>query len=130
MNETLEIYCCGCEKDVTARLTSGKQVYSHLPELAELNFWQCPSCENFVGCHKHKPKQPLGVIATPEIKQVRMQIHRLIDPLWQGGRFSRSEIYHAISDFLGINEYHTANVVSVEQAQQIIKFVRYYFHTM
>lgn len=125
-----DIYCCACEQTVAAEKVTGRVVYPHKPELGRLNFYQCPDCKNFVGCHRHRPDQPLGVIATPVIKQLRMQIHNLIDPLWQAGRFNRSEIYREISRHLGIAEYHTAEIKSVKDAQSVIKFVRTRFNTM
>ena len=65
-----KIYCCGCGKKVSPRLTSGKEVYPHRSDLIKLPFWKCDKCGNFVGCH-HKTKNrtaTLGVIATKEIK--------------------------------------------------------------
>lgn len=78
-----EIYCCGCEKKVPARLTDGAEIYPHRHDLSGLPFWKCDTCGNFVGCH-HKTKnrtRPLGCIPTPEIKEARKRIHSLLDPL-------------------------------------------------
>ena len=68
-----KIWCCGCGKEVDARLTDGAEVYPHRRDLASLPFWKCDACGNFVGCH-HKTRErtkPLGCIPTPEIKDVR-----------------------------------------------------------
>lgn len=112
------IYCCGCQQDVTPRLTDGGEIYPHRPDLKDLPFWKCDACGNFVGCH-HKTKnrtKPLGCIPTPEIKNARQHIHRVIDPLWQSGRFRRKDLYRALSDRLGW-KYHTAEIRTMEDAR-------------
>ncbi|WP_240579404.1 HNH endonuclease [Ochrobactrum sp. A-1] len=94
-------------------------------DLAGLPFWKCDACGNFVGCH-HKTKQrtaPLGCIPTPEIKEARSHIHRILDPLWKSGRFSRRELYSKIANSLGIKEYHTAELRSVEQARDAYRAI-------
>ena len=116
-----EIYCCGCQRKVAARLTDGREVYPHRADLAGLPFWKCDACGNFVGCH-HKTKNrtyPLGCIPTPEIKNARQHIHRILDPLWQGrGNKVRDAIYARISDAVGW-PYHTAKIRSVEEARAV-----------
>ena len=119
------IYCCGCSSDVNARLTDGEEIYPHRRDLASLPFWKCDACGNFVGCH-HKTKQrtaPLGCIPTPEIKEARSHIHRILDPLWKSGRFKRRELYSIIANSLGIKEYHTAELRSVEQARDAYRAI-------
>lgn len=114
----MNIYCCQCEKDVDARLTSGKEIYPHRNDLASIPFWKCDACGNNVGCH-HKtktPTKPLGVIASPAIKNARQHLHRIIDPLWQSGLMKRKEVYRMISDRLGW-EYHTAEIRTIDQAR-------------
>ena len=112
------IFCCGCGCRVEARLTSGAEIYPHRADLADLPFWKCDKCFNFVGCH-HKTKNrtaPLGCIPTPEIKNARKKLHELIDPIWQSGKMSRRELYEAISFEVGWN-YHTAKTRSVDEAR-------------
>lgn len=104
---------------------TGAHVYPHRPDLASLPFWVCPGCGGFVGCH-HKTKdrtRPLGVIASPEVKNARKHIHALIDPLWQGGRIGRRALYQQIGEKLG-REYHTAEIRSVEEARAVWRVAR------
>jgi hypothetical protein len=118
-----EIYCCGCAADVTARLTDGREVYAHRPDLAALPFWKCDACGNAVGCH-HKtdnPTNPLGVIPTPELKEARNHIHRLIDPLWQSKRIGRKELYAKLAAAVEAKSYHTADIRSIEQARAVYR---------
>lgn len=119
------IYCCGCLSDISARLTSGREIYPRRKDLSSLPFWRCDTCKNFVGCH-HKTKdrtRPLGVIPTPAVKAARQHIHRVLDPLWESGRFRRRALYARIAQEIGIPEYHTAEIKSVEEARQVYRVV-------
>lgn len=124
VERTREIWCCGCEITVTARLTTGFSLYPHREDLAEVPFWICDVCLNFVGCH-HKTKdftRPLGCIATPEIKDARQHIHKLIDPIWKSRRIERKELYKIISRRLGY-EYHTSEIRNLDTAREIYKLI-------
>lgn len=121
----MRIYCCECKEDVEARLVTGKVIYEHRPDLYKLPFWQCPTCLNFVGCH-HKtnnPTTPLGCIPTKEIKELRKQIHSIIDPMYKFGNVSRKEIYIHLNNILGW-EYHTAKIRTVEEAHNILEILK------
>lgn len=122
-----EIHCCGCGDKVRARLTDGREIYPHRPDLCSLPFWKCDICGNFVGCH-HKTKnrtQPLGCIPTPEIKEARKHIHAILDPIWKSGKMTRNEIYKNLSVELGW-KYHTAQIRSVEEARKVYRIVQRY----
>ncbi|MDY6990680.1 MAG: zinc-finger-containing protein [Thermodesulfobacteriota bacterium] len=123
----MEIFCCGCREKVDARLADGAEIYPHRLDLYNLPFWKCDGCGNHVGCH-HKTKnetRPLGCIPTPEIKNARMEIHKIIDPLWKSGRVDRKTLYAAISEHLGWT-YHTAKIRSIDEARKVWRFVRKY----
>lgn len=122
----MKLWCCGCGKDVEPRLTDGAEIYPHRSDLSDLPFWKCDACKNFVGCH-HKTRnrtKPLGCIPTPEIKKARNRIHRLLDPIWREGRMPRRELYQAIATRIGIEEYHTAEIRTVEEAQKVYRTVK------
>lgn len=117
------IYCCNCEADVPARLTTGAEVYPRRADLASLPFWRCDGCGHWVGCH-HKTQgrtRPLGCIPSPAIKQARQHIHALIDPLWQSGAIKRSRLYGLIARRLGRKRYHTAEIRSLEEARAVYR---------
>lgn len=121
------IWCTACGKEVDARLTDGKEMYPHRPDLADLPFWVCETagCKAFVGTH-HKTKnrlKPLGFLATPEIKKWRMIIHGILDPLWKEKKAKRGELYEEIGRELG-RTYHTAEIYNVEEARQIYEIVK------
>lgn len=118
----MKIYCCECKTNIEARLTNGGEVYPHRPDLFGLPFWRCDTCNNFVGCH-HKSKdrtKPLGCIANQEMKNARMQIHSIIDPLWKDGIMTRSQVYSKLSDALG-RQYHTAELSSMKEVDIVLK---------
>lgn len=119
------IYCCGCQKEVEARLTNGKEIYLHREDLHDLPFWICDTCKNYVGCH-HKTKdriKPLGVIPTEEIRNARKHIHAIFDPLWKSRRFNRKNLYKIVSDKLGWN-YHTANIKTIKEARKVYRILK------
>ena len=123
----LGIHCVACGEKVQARLTDGSEIYPHRSDLHSLPFWKCDRCGNFVGCH-YKTKnrtRPLGCIPTPELKEARKHIHKLLDPIWQTGKMKRKEIYQKLSDELGW-KYHTANIRSVDEARQVYRIVQRY----
>ena len=124
------IYCCGCENNTDARLTTGEEIYPHREDLFSLPFWVCDSCENFVGCH-HKTKnrtEPLGCIPTKAIRDKRKHIHAVLDPMWQNlqtpkeRRKKRGHLYSKISKFIG-RPFHTGNITSFREAENILLMV-------
>jgi len=121
---TKQIYCCECGQDVFARLTDGREIYPHREDLAELPFWRCDDCGNYVGCHHktHNRTKPLGNIPTPEIRGLRQDIHNILDPLWKDGPLQRGEVYDKISAALG-RKYHTAGIRSVAEARTVFRVV-------
>lgn len=121
----MKIYCVQCKTEINARLTNGKKIYPHRPDLFSLPFWKCDTCGNFVGCHyKSKDKtKPLGNIPTKELRSARGHIHQILDPLWKNGDFSRGKLYALISEELGYS-YHTAEIKSIEDARIVYKTIR------
>jgi hypothetical protein len=118
---TCKIHCCECNAKVAARLTNGREMYPHRTDLASLPFWVCDACHNFVGCH-HKTAnrtKPLGCIPTVELKKLRQEIHRAIDPLWKSKMISRNRLYARLSKILG-RQYHTADIRTVNEAKLIL----------
>ena len=127
----MKIYCTGCETDIDARLTSGKERYPHRQDLYELPFWKCDTCGGYVGCH-HKtsqPTKPLGVIATPEILNARKKIHALLDPLWKSKKIKRGQAYAYVTNrmakLLGepTYQYHNGEIRTIEEARQVYAIV-------
>ena len=119
--QTRSIFCCQCGGDVVARLTNQMEVYGH-SGYGKRDFWICDSCENYVGCHP-STVEPLGVIATAEVRLARKEIHSKLDRLWQNGRATRPRVYAMLSEEIG-KPYHTAEVTSVEEAKRVLEAVK------
>ena len=122
----MNLYCCGCQSDINARLTNGVEIYPYRPDLGDLPFWKCDACNNYVGCH-HKSRdhtKPLGCIPTKEIRDVRQHIHQILDPIWKSGRMTRGKIYEKLAKVIGKDEYHTAEIRSVEEARNVYRMLK------
>jgi hypothetical protein len=125
----MKIYCCGCQKDVEARLTSGAEIYPHREDLHKLPFWLCETCFCYVGCH-HKTKnrtRPLGNLPTGEMRSARQHIHKLIDPIWQNHPEpfrARCWIYRWLAWKTGKKDYHTGEIRSIEEAREIYRLAQ------
>lgn len=120
----MPIWCVECNQVVEAELTRGEFVYRGRPDLAEIPLWQCPQCKNSVGTH-HKstdPLKPLGVISNRAMKRLKIEIHSLLDPIWQRGIMSRTRVYKHISDQLGV-KYHTGEIRTIEDAKHVRSIV-------
>lgn len=119
------LYCCGCQKDVEARLIDGKEKYPHRPDLYDLPFWKCYGCGNSVGCH-HKTQdrtRPLGCIPTKEIMEARKHIHAILDPIWKQKKMPRGKLYAILGEHLG-RPYHTGELKTIEEARSIYKKIK------
>ena len=117
------LYCCGCEREVDARLTNGKEIYPLRQDLWLLPFWRCDECGNYVGCHNktNHPTRPLGVIPTQELRKARMSVHAAIDPIWKGGSMTRKELYAEMGRRLGLSgSYHTAETRTVKECENAL----------
>ena len=114
-----KLFCVACGEDVDARLTNGSEIYPHRIDLKHKCFWVCDACNNYVGCHPGRMK-PLGVIPTDKLRKLRSEIHAIIDPIWRSGVKTRAQVYKLLSNKIG-KEYHTANIASVAEAENIIK---------
>lgn len=118
----MTIFCCGCQLMIQPRLTDGREIYPHRPDLAEKRFWRCDQCRLHVGCHPISTR-PLGVIPTLEISGARSKIHAILDPIWKSGRQTRSQVYKRLSDRLG-HQYHTAEIRTIDEARNVWRAVK------
>lgn len=110
--------CISCNKP--SRLTDGREVYPHRPDLHRKPLWKCDGCSGYVGCHPGTDR-PLGVPADAPTRHARMKLHNeRLDPLWavadRAGfykpdskkarwkirRVARYRVYSYLADKLGI----------------------------
>ena len=54
---------------------------------------------------------------------MRQQIHAVLDPIWKNGGTTRTRLYKMIAKKLGRNEYHTAELRSVAEAEKVYHIV-------
>lgn len=129
----IKIYCCQSASIQVAKLFLAKEMQSK-PNGSKQNsvFWVCECCDNYVGCSRQSSGiiKPLGVVATPEIRLARIHIHNKLDAIWKLGYKSRTEIYEYLSDALSLDEYHTANIASIEQARATYRALNHLTKTL
>ena len=118
----IKIYCVTCQKDVEAYHTKGLEIYPHIPDLALKDFYRCPICKNYVGCHVGT-RRPLGCIPNKELREARIKAHNFIDQFWKKKRCSRKEIYKILSNHFGY-EYHNGNTKSISECEEAIKVIK------
>lgn len=94
------IHCPYC--GAPALLVGGNKIYPHRPDLHTKWFWECESCDAYVGCHSGTTK-PLGRLANKELRAAKQKVHRVFDPLWKSGEMSRHEAYAQLATALSIS---------------------------
>jgi hypothetical protein len=113
----MRIWCCKCNKTVNGILTTGKEIYPHRPDLYKKNFYKCPHCGGYVGCHQNS-RRPLGCIPTEELKIARMRLHAKMDPLWKSKKITRKELYTLLKNKLGYT-YHNGETRTVQECLKV-----------
>lgn len=63
-------------------LVNGTLLYAHRPDLAHKQFWTCPPCKAWVGCHPGTI-QSLGRLADAELRAAKSAVHAEFDLLWK-----------------------------------------------
>ena len=102
---TRGVTCPYCNKP--AAQVTGKEIYSHRPDLAKKVFWQCAPCGAYVGCHEPGKgygdgTRPLGRLANAELRAAKMSVHQLFDPMWRDGAMTRRQAYKWLANRMGI----------------------------
>ncbi len=100
----MKTICPNCNKE--APWIPNEQVYGKRYGKSYMCYW-CKDCDYYVGCHENT-RRALGTMVGKELRQLRMKVHRKIDPLWQTGKINRKALYRKIANALGKNVYHTA----------------------
>lgn len=93
------VVCDYCR--AAARLTTGREVYPHRPDLFAKPFYVCTPCDARVGCHPGT-NNVLGRLANAELRGAKQAAHAALDPLWRSGQFKRKDAYYRLSKALGI----------------------------
>lgn len=93
------VVCPYCRKP--AQYTSNEEVYGK-PYGKWPMIWLCKCQPGFayVGCVRDTDK-PLGTMASKPLREMRIQAHAAIDPIWKEGRMKRGEVYEWLSGRMG-----------------------------
>lgn len=94
---TAEIRCPYCSK--IPGWVDNKEVYGKRYGKSYMCYY-CRPCDAYVGCHNNS-RAPLGTMANKALRQKRMEVHSIIDPLWKRGKFSRGDVYAKLADAFG-----------------------------
>ena len=111
--------CPYCQQAAT--LVTGQVVYPHRRDLWSKQFWLCPPCDAWVGCHGSS-SNPLGRLADASLRAAKRQAHAAFDPIWREGLMSRTEAYAWLSRTLKIpgKECHIG-MFSAETCQAVVE---------
>jgi zinc-finger-containing domain len=91
--------CPYCDHEVI--LTSNKELYGK--EFGNGKCYLCRTCKASVGVHTGKGNRPLGILATQEMKALKILCHELFDPIWRSGNRSRNHLYQILATLLDID---------------------------
>lgn len=114
--------CLECGR--TARLTDGRELYPHRPDLYHKFFYKC-ECGAYCGCHDGT-KRALGNPAGMKTRQARMRAHDAFDPIWRNRPvygLSRRDVYKLAADALHIpaSDCHIG-MMNVEMAERLTRW--------
>ena len=90
--------CPHCGHEVV--FTSAEELYRK-KKYAAIQIYLCRNCTASVGVHKGT-KNPLGVLATKEMKVLKRACHDLFDVVWKTGKLRRNTAYGRLAEALGI----------------------------
>lgn len=67
--------------------TSNRRIYRK--EYGSGKCYYCTKCGAYVGTHKSRPTEALGILADAEMRELKQSCHRLFDEFWKHERSSR-----------------------------------------
>ena len=99
--------CNICGGDVI--YTSNARIYGR--EYGSGKCYLCTNCGAFVGTHRPRPKEAMGILANAEMRELRKQCHDLFDTFWKGKKHAldkRGKCYAWLAGELNIpvEEWH------------------------
>lgn len=92
-------------------LCGGKVIYAsnsliYGREYGSGKMYLCTKCGAYVGTHKPRPKEALGLLADKEMRDMKMKCHALFDEKWKNQknrREARKKAYKELAERLGIS---------------------------
>ena len=88
--------------------------------------YYCENCGAYVGTHKNRPQEALGILANKEMRTMKMKCHDKFDRHWKNcGFYTRSECYEMLAREMGIpvEECHFGwfDMEHLKQAYEIVR---------
>ena len=62
-----------------------------------------PNCDSYVGVHRGSLK-PKGTLANGDLRNMRIQAHKLFSQFWANGIMTKKQAYHWIQDRFALTE--------------------------
>ena len=89
----------------------------------------CTSCGAYVGTHKPRPREAMGILANAEMREWKKKCHALFDPFWQqakkGRQILRKNLYIRLAGEMGIDvpdcHFGYFNMEQLKRAYKILK---------
>ena len=99
-----KVYCpyCGAE----AKIRPASVVYKENTLHSDGFLFVCdryPKCDAYVGAHKESRK-PMGTLANGDLRNKRIQAHKVFDRMWQSGLMTKWEAYKWMQATFCLNE--------------------------
>ena len=86
--------------------------------------YACKKCGAYVGTHKPRPTEAMGILANEEMRKLKMECHNIFDRLWTTQN-ERRGCYHKLANKMGIplSECHFGyfNTKQLRAALQILR---------
>lgn len=89
--------CNLCGGDVI--YTSNAVLYGR--EYGSGRCYLCTECGAYVGTHKPRPEEALGILADYEMREKKKECHRLFDRMWKNAK-ERKSLYGKLAESMGI----------------------------
>lgn len=97
----IHVFCDYCGQP--AKLVNGDEIYQHRKDLHHKKFWDCISCDAWVGCHPNSIR-PLGRLANATLRKAKKMAHESFDKLWRNGGMTRSRAYAWLAERMELPE--------------------------
>lgn len=86
--------------------------------------YYCRECDAYVGCHKNS-RRALGTMADKPLRNLRVKVHRTLDPLWRSRKYSRQTVYDKLHEFFGFSVHVGAS--DDDMCYEILEALPYIF---
>lgn len=116
------VACIECGS--AARLTDGRTIYPHRPDLFSKAFWLC-DCGAYCGCHPNTT-QALGSPCGPITRKAQSAAHAAFDPLWRSKKMTRQSAYAWLTEAIGIpRERCHMGMMTADEARRVVAAVQH-----